>query len=121
MSIARIESSFDPDTGDFRNVCNWARACGLMQLRPIALADIRRVYGVSLDPLDPIQSIIGAAAMFNINRRYLKYYTRQNPSTLALVASYNGGWTAGRNYMTGRAVPYETRNYLVKASSLGVA
>lgn len=115
VTIAQIESSFNPDTGDYKNGCNNVRACGLMQLRPVALQDIQNHYHARLDPIDPIQAIIGAAAMFNINRRYLHYYTHQDPDVNALIAAYNGGWSAGRNYMLGRSIPRETMNYLALA------
>ena len=115
QTIAQIESSFNTDTGDFVNGCNRVQACGLMQLRPIALKDIYRHYRVSLDPTDPYQAVVGAAAMFNINRGYLRYYTKQDPDVNALIAAYNGGWGAGRNYMLGRQIPRETMNYLALA------
>lgn len=113
-SIAKRESSYDPSTGTFRNVCNfWSGACGLMQLRKIALADIKRVYGYELNALDPIHSIIGAALLFKINREYLKHYSGgQIPDFLALAAAYNGGWTVGLKYMRGQVLPSETAAYV---------
>lgn len=116
-SIAQVESSFDPNSGDFVNGCNRVQACGLMQLRPVALQDIHNHYGVDLDPTDPYEAVVGAAALFNINRGYLRYYTRREPDLNALIAAYNGGWGAGRNYMFGRQIPSETQNYLAQVNS----
>lgn len=119
LLVAMIESSFDPDTGEFQNVRNWRTgATGLMQLRPIALADIKRAFGMSLDPYNPIQAIVGAALLFYLNRRYLRYYTKTEPDFRALLVAYNGGWTAGRYYMqNGFAPTAEGRNYLAKATN----
>jgi hypothetical protein len=85
-----------------------------MQIKPIALADIKRVYRYTIDPLNPVQAIIGAALMFNINRKYLQHYTRRDPDVWALVVAYNGGWTQGRNYMNGQTIGNEQRNYVMK-------
>ena len=111
-AIAQKESSYNPYTGNFRNVCNWIGACGLMQLRAVALTDVQRRYGVRLDPLDPIQAIVAAAALFQINRQYLVSATKRQPDIYALVAAYNGGYGAGVRYMRGQSIPTETRNYL---------
>lgn len=112
--IAMIESSYDPQTGRFRNGCNWLGACGMFQLRKNMLADIARIYKVNIDPTDPIQAMVGAALAFAINRRYLRYYTGMEPPIEALVAAYNGGWKVGYNYMAGARLPWETKNYLAK-------
>lgn len=111
-AIAKKESSYDDVTGNFRNVCNWFRACGLMQLKPNALADIKRVFGITLDPLDPIQAIVGAACMFKINAMYIEHYTGMTPDLWALVVAYNGGYTQGIKYMQAAPIGYEQRNYL---------
>jgi len=111
-AIAMKESSFNPATCYFRNVCNWVGACGLMQIKPIGIADIRRVYGVSLDPRDPIQAIVGAAALFNINRGYIQRLTGQSPDLWALVAAYNGGYKMGIRYMYRQSLSAETSNYI---------
>lgn len=122
-ALAAIESRYDPATGSFLNVCNAVNACGLMQLRPDMLADIRRIYGMNLDPLQPIHAIVGAAAAFTINYLYLARANVANLTWAALVAAYNGGWTAGRYYATnGRAPSPEGRNYVAAwASMTGVA
>lgn len=110
--VAMRESGFNPQNCSFKNSCNWLRACGLMQLRPVALADIKRVYGIGLDPLDPIQAIVGAACLFNINRGYIQRLTGRAPDFWALIAAYNGGYGAGIRYMNRQALSAETRNYL---------
>jgi len=117
-AIAQVESSYNPRTGYFRNVCNSSRACGLMQIKPIALADIKQHYGLTLDPLNPIHAIIGAALMFMINRKYLQYYTKQDPNVWALVVAYNGGWTQGRKYMYGQVNGNEQVNYVRNVYSI---
>lgn len=113
QSIAMKESIYNPSTGTWRNVCNQYKACGLMQLKPIALADIKRAFRYNIDPMDPVQAIVGAALMFKLNDRYIRYYTKQAPSWPALIVAYNVGWTGGRYYMqTGRAPYTEAINYL---------
>ena len=122
QTIAQKESSYNPVTGSFRNVCNSVRACGLFQLRPIALADIKRVYGYDLDPLDPIQATIGATLLFLINARYLARYVPQLTWPILIVA-YNGGRKAGYSfYRYGYAPSNESRNYLAfVAARTGIA
>lgn len=110
--IAIVESSYNPITGSFRNICNSVKACGLMQLKPIALADIKRLYNIDIDPLNPIQAIVGAALMFIINRRYLEHYVKRSPDVWALVVAYNGGWSQGRAYMNGMPNGLEQVNYV---------
>ena len=121
-NVARIESSFNPQTGTYRNTCNYMNACGLMQLRPNALADIRRVTGMQLNPLDPIHAIVGAAVLFWINRQYIFNSVKRAPDLTALLIAYNGGWVAGRTYMLKGIVPSaESRTYLAKFSALAQA
>lgn len=112
--IAMIESSYNPVTGAFRNVCNSVQACGLMQLKPIALADLKRIYKIDFDPLNPIMAIVGAAGMMRINRMYMRA-AGVEPDLWAMIIAYNGGWTMGRNYMRGLAIGNEQRNYAMKA------
>lgn len=122
-AIARIESGFDPASGNFANVCNSSGACGLMQMKNVALTDIKRVYDITVDPLNPIQAIVGAACFFIINYNYLVARNVQNLSWAALVVAYNGGWTAGREYaQSGNAPSAEGRAYVAKwASAVGLA
>ncbi len=114
MYVAMKESSYNPTTGWFRNVCNSVNACGLMQLRPIALRDIYNNYKITIDPLNPILAIVGAALLVVLNRRYLRYYLGYNPDIVVQLAAYNGGWQAGyRLVTTGNFVSAENRNYVV--------
>lgn len=112
--IAISESSYNPATGEFRNGCNWLRACGMFQLRPIMLRDIEQRFGYKLDPLDPFQALVAAALAMQLNKRYLRYYAGTEPDLFALIAAYNGGFGAGLRYMRGLSIPYETRNYIAK-------
>lgn len=111
-AVAKKESSYNAQTGYFKNVCNWFGACGLMQLKRNALADIKRVFGIDLNPLDPVQAIVGAACMFKINEMYIEHYTGISPDLWALVVAYNGGYTQGIKYMRSQPLGYEQRNYL---------
>ena len=122
-ALARIESNYNPVTGNFLNVCNSVNACGLMQLRPDMLSDIRRVYGMNVDPLEPVHAVVAAAAAFTLNYLYLSRANVQRITWAALVVAYNGGWTAGRYYATnGQAPSSEGRNYVAKwANFTGVA
>jgi len=122
-ALARIESGYDPSTGQFNNVCNWLGACGLMQLRPAALADVRNAYNVTVDPRDPIQAIVAATLFFIVNYRYLERARVQNLTWAALVTAYNGGWTAGRFYAAnGYAPSAEGRQYVASWSqAVGIA
>lgn len=115
-SIAMQESNFDPDTCSFQNVCISSGACGLMQLKPIALTDINRVYKITLDPMNPFLSIIGAACLMNINRRYLQSAGIWNPSPAALIIAYTGGWVQGRNFTLGQPITNAAANYFGKVA-----
>lgn len=110
-AIAMQESSYNPTTGTFRNICNSSRACGLMQLKPIALEDIYRVYKIRLNPLDPIQGIVGAALLFRINMMYLRKY---GYNVWSLVAAYHGGWTVGRKYIQGLPIDKDSSYYVMR-------
>lgn len=113
LALARIESAYDPDTGNFLNVRNSVGAMGLMQLMPIALADIRNNYGMNIDPFNPIQSVVGASLMFVLNYKYLAARNVKRISWAALVVAYNGGWSAGKYYAeTGNAPSDEGRKYV---------
>jgi len=116
IALAMKESSYNPVTGQFHNVCNFVRACGLMQLRPNALADIKRVFGMNLNPLDPVQSIVGAAALMLINTGYLQNRLGRQPTLGALIAAYNGGWTVGIKLESRQNIPQETAGYLAAFS-----
>lgn len=112
FGIAMKESGYNPQTGAFQNVCNYLGACGLMQLRPIAVKDLANNFGINVDRNDALQSVLGAALMFLLNYRYLsaKGYT---PNWESLIVAYNGGWTAGAKYLaSGSAPTAEGRDYL---------
>lgn len=114
QSIARAESSYNPATGYFRNVCK-GYSCGLMQLNKMsAIPDIRNRFKMILDPFDPIQSIVGGAALTYLNRKYIQYYTGYEPGLEELIVAYNGGWSAGKKYMFYGTGPRESMNYLPK-------
>ena len=122
MLVAMKESSYNPDTGIFNNTYSWTGAAGLMQLRPIALRDIRQRFGIAIDPMEPVQAIVGAALMFYLNRIYLRHYTRQNPDINALIVAYNSGWQMGLRYMNGQSIARESVQYLASiGGALGTA
>lgn len=106
------ETAYNPQTGQFLNVCNYLGACGLMQLRSIALQDIKNNFGITIDRSDALQSVVGAALMFVLNYRYLVSRGYQ-PTWESLIVAYNGGWTAGKRYLeTGNAPTVEGQDYL---------
>lgn len=113
QSIAMKESSYNPVTGQFRNVCNWVGACGLMQLRPIAIEESKRL-GFNLDPLDPIQSIVGAVILFYKNDQYMASRIPEQMITWPVrIVAYNGGWTHGVKFaQTGTVPTKEGYDYL---------
>jgi len=87
-------------------------AAGLFQLTPIALAQVAKDTGLSIDPYNPGQSSAGAALLL---RRYFRMFN--NDMSLALVA-YNAGEGRARRFLnevrergTG-TLPRETANYL---------
>lgn len=116
IALAMKESSYNPVTGQFRNVCNFVQACGLMQLRPNALADIKRVFGMNLNPLDPTQAIVGAAALSIINTGYLQNKLGRQPTLGGIIAAFNGGWTVGHRLEIRKSIPSETAGYLAAFS-----
>jgi len=116
LALARTESGYDPTTGNFQNVCNYLGACGLMQLRPIAVQDIKNQFGITIDRSDALQSVVGAAMLMVLNYRYIAARGLQ-PSWESLIVAYNGGWTAGRDFLqNGDAPTQEGRNYLATVS-----
>lgn len=122
MLVAMKESSYNPETGYYNNGYSWAGAQGLMQLRPIAVRDIYQRFGITIDPSEPIQSIVGAAIMFYLNRLYLKHYAKQSPDVNALIVAYNGGWSMGLRYMRGQSIARESYYYLASiGGALGTA
>lgn len=119
MALAMKESGYNPDTGVFDNTCHYGDNCGLMQLRPGALSDIRRMYGYAVNPLDPFDAMIGAALLMLVNDYYIRYYTKRSPDWPTLIVAYNGGWQAGRYYMEKGIPPTQTgRDYLATVSRI---
>jgi hypothetical protein len=122
MTVAMAESSYDPTSGAYDDKSSTTGAAGLMQLMPIALQDIHQRWGVSIDPYEPIQAIVGAALVFYLNRIYLKHYAKTNPGWDALIVAYNGGFGMGLKFMRGQAIASESANYLASVGgALGVA
>ena len=123
LALAPKESRYNPTTGEWRNVCNYVGACGLMQLRQIALADIRNNFGFNVDPMDPAQAIVGATAMMILNYRYMAARGVRNITWAAIVVAYNGGWTAGKYFAeNGYAPTKEGQDYVAFwAQNVGLA
>lgn len=88
-----------------------SQASGIFQITPITVAEIRRLWGISIDPKNPVHATIGAAL-------YLAYLGNKFQDWRLAVMAYNWGpgnvnkylkyARAGYNY----PVPAETRNYL---------
>jgi len=123
IAQAQTESSYDPATGTFRNVCNVYGSCGILQMQNAALQDMRRFYDLgSLNQLDPIQALLLAAAYMTVLDYYVKYYTGYDPLAYGdwrtLAVSYNGGAGAGVFYVrNGYAPNTSTRNYVASISN----
>lgn len=118
IAQAMKESSYDPNTGYFRNVCNSYGSCGILQIQRAAITDVNRVFKTSgLSAMDPIQSLVVAALYMVVLDRYLRYYSKYSPLQYGdwqtLAVAYNGGINAGRYYVAhGYAPSYEGRNYI---------
>lgn len=120
-TIARIENSYDPVSGYYSGASSRAGARGLMQLMPIALRDIKNEFGVDVNPDVPAFSVMGAAMLLTLTRRYMRASLAESPFTLGdLLAGYNGGWTVGRNRARGLKINKESESYVEKARSLGL-
>jgi len=118
IAQAMKESSYNPNTGYYSSACNPSGACGILQLRKIALDDMRRFYDLgSLDVRDPYQSLILTAAYITVLDYYIYHYTRYEPMAVGdwktLAVAYNGGFKAGVNYVkNGQAPSSEGRYYI---------
>jgi hypothetical protein len=118
IAQAAKESSYNSQTGQYNNVCNWLGSCGILQIQKPAMQDVTRFFKLgNLSPLDPYQSIVIAAAYMVVLNYYIKH--RLNYDALAdgewpvLAVAYNGGWTAGVFYaLNGYAPSYESRYYV---------
>lgn len=84
-------------------------AAGLAQFTPITLREIQRLWGVSIDPYEPIHAVVFGAL-------YLRYlYNRFRDWRLA-VAAYNWGPGSVRAWLAGlKTLPRETANYIAFA------
>jgi soluble lytic murein transglycosylase-like protein len=120
-TIAAIESGYNPATGQYSGAQSRAGAMGLMQMMPIAVADVRQQYGVDIDPLIPPLAVMGAALHLSLTRRYMRRALADAPMTLGdLLAGYNGGWSVGRARALGQTINAESSAYVNKARSLGL-
>lgn len=92
-----------------RPITSRAGAMGLMQLMPATWAAMRDALGLGQDPYDPRDNILAGTA-------YLRtMYDRFGYP--ALFAAYNAGPGRYQASLTGgRALPVETRDYLLKVS-----
>lgn len=120
-TVAAIETSYNPASGQYSGAVSRTGARGLMQMMPIAVADVRQQYGVDIDPLIPAMAVMGAALHLSLTRRYIKNALDGQQSTLGdLLAGYNGGWSVGRNRALGQGINAESTAYVEKARSLGL-
>ena len=119
LAFATLESGYDPATGNYNNVCNSIGACGLMQLMPITIKDIYNKFGMQINPLNPIQAVVGGAANVYLIREYIRRVGGVEPDWAAITVGYNQGWRAGLRYVnTGAINNFETQNYLANVSSM---
>lgn len=102
QAVAQTESGFDP------SATSPAGALGLMQIMPSTAT------GLGINPLDPVQSIYGAADL-------LAQKIKAFGSVPLALAAYNAGDQAVRQY--GGVPPYpETVNYVnTVMSRMGVS
>lgn len=120
-TIAAIETSYNPATGQYSGAASRVGAQGLMQMMPVAVADVRQQYGVDIDPLVPAMAVMGAALHLSLTRRYMRNSLGEREFTLGdLLAGYNGGWSVGRNRALGQGINAESTAYVDKARSLGL-
>lgn len=98
-AIMRVESS-----GDVR-ARSPKGAIGLMQVVPPTYEELRRRYGLGVDPFDPHDNILaGSAYIRELVDRY---------GSPGFLAAYNAGPARFDRYLTaGRALPAETLEYV---------
>lgn len=118
--IAMRENSYNPQTGEYSGKSSPKGATGLMQLMPIAIADIKAQYGVTIDPNKPLASILGAAMLMQLTKRYIKRAIKRNPTVNEMLAGYNGGWTVGRDLALGKAINKESADYVAYVTGKGI-
>ncbi|MDB5393597.1 MAG: putative soluble lytic murein transglycosylase precursor [Rhodospirillales bacterium] len=82
-------------------------AMGLMQVMPETWAGQRARYGLGTDPYDAHDNIMAGVAY--LRELYDRY------GTIGFLAAYNAGPARWEDYLTtGRAIPAETRDYLIR-------
>jgi soluble lytic murein transglycosylase-like protein len=103
-AVMRVESAFQV------RAVSRAGAMGLMQVMPQTYAELRVRHGLGADPYDPRDNIMAGAA-------YLReMYDRFGAA--GFLAAYNAGPARYQQHLAeGRALPLETRAYVVKLSS----
>lgn len=96
---------------DGHPIVSRAGAMGLMQLMPSTWRDMRALIGLGADPHDPHDNILAGAAYLRLMYDRFGYP--------GLFAAYNAGPARYSAYQSaGRALPAETRAYVVSVASL---
>lgn len=99
--------------GTFKDMTSRTGARGIFQLRPIALEQVRREFGIAADPSNPYQASAAAAALMS---RYLRLFRGSLPLA---IAAYNAGEGSVRRFLAQTAqggagvLPRETRDYVL--------
>jgi soluble lytic murein transglycosylase-like protein len=93
---------------DDRPIASRAGAIGLMQVMPDTYEEMRRAHGLGPDPHDPRNNILAGTAY--LRAMYDRY------GYPGLFAAYNAGPARYNDHVLhGRALPAETRAYLVRS------
>lgn len=105
VSAVMQQESGGRTTMNGRPITSKAGAMGLMQLMPRTYDDLRRQYGLGIDPYAPSDNIVAGAA-------YLRQmYTRYGYP--GMFAAYNAGPGRFEAYLAGKKpLPDETLSYL---------
>jgi len=82
-----------------------AGAIGLMQVMPATWAEMRSRYRLGADPYDPHDNIVAGTAYLRLMYDRFGYP--------GLFAAYNAGPGRYAEFLAGRALPRETRAYLI--------
>lgn len=94
-----------------RPIVSRAGAIGLMQLMPGTWAEMRAVHGLGPDPHDPRDNIFAGTAYLRLMYDRFGYP--------GMFAAYNAGPARYADHLArGRALPQETRAYLVNVAGL---
>jgi membrane-bound lytic murein transglycosylase MltF len=101
MAIMMTESSLNSTAVSSKN------AVGLMQLTPIAVKEVERVYGLTppSDLFDPSTNVLWGVLLLN---HYNKVANNENE----LLALYNGGYRQLQRLRSGLPLAAETNNYI---------